>query len=524
MCGIAGVIGKEKININLKDTFFDVLKRIKHRGYKNNEVGFLDDLCILGANRLEIVDKERGIQPFISKDNNTMVVFNGEIYDYKLLRKELEQKNFIFNTNCDTEVILNGYIFGGIKWLKENLKGMFACIIYDKKNSKLIAMRDHFGIKPLYWTTKKNFVFFSSEIKGLIDVNNQINELGAGELLQWNSENQLIEIEKYFSPYQINYPNNISFDESKNKIKNLLSNAVKKRVDTDLPVAVLLGGIDSGIVLYLAKKFNKNVTAFTIGRDDNVEDMQFAIKLCKELNVKLEKIYTNEEELLSLIPEVIRTIESFEPNHIRGGTLSYLISKKIKENGFRIALCGEGADELFGGYPEYYDYFVTNGYQSLNKLRLTFVSELHKTQLKRVDRTSMSQTLEVRVPYLDVDLASYVLSLSIQYMIKEKFNIFWGKHILREAFREELPDYVIDQKKRVLSDGAGFGTNDEEGPFYDYTLKNITDAEYSNLKNKFANVKIKNKEEAFYLKIFSDYYSLAKVSFLEERPLVNKIK
>ena len=311
-----------------------------------------------------------------------------------------------------------------------------------------------------------------------------IHELGPGQRLTWKEGK--ITIQKYFDLYEIKEAQrDIEFRDATKKLKRLVSEAVKMRVDIDLPVAVLLGGIDSAVVLSQAIKYHSDITAFTIGRDDQAEDVRFARRLCNDLNVPLKVVHASEEEALSLIPDVVRCIESFEPNHIRGGVLSYILSREVHKAGFRVALCGEGADELFGGYSEYGYHYMNHGYSNLRSMLFRFVSELYKTQLKRVDRTSMAFTLEVRVPFLDVSVATFSLSLPVNFMIIGQAQRILGKYILREAFRDELPDYALNQEKRVLSDGAGFGTNDDEGPFYEYALSKVGEEEFREIAQSY---------------------------------------
>ncbi|HHD63113.1 MAG TPA: hypothetical protein ENK96_01840, partial [Desulfobulbaceae bacterium] len=185
LCGIAAAVSMLPLNGKARDTFKAVLSRISHRGFSLDETGSVDSRCILGANRLEIVDREFGAQPFIAQDKTSILVFNGEIYNYRELLADLKNRGAEFLTFCDTEVILAGYRFAGISWLCESLQGMFAFIVYDSARKEFLAVRDPFGIKPLYWTETGGVTFFASEIKGLIDLGSTIHELGPGQKLIW---------------------------------------------------------------------------------------------------------------------------------------------------------------------------------------------------------------------------------------------------------------------------------------------------------------------------------------------------
>lgn len=521
MCGIAGVITYNEFNKpNQKnDLLLSILERLTHRGYRQFETAAIGNTAFLGTNRLEIVDRKNGRQPFISDNGQIALIFNGEIYNDIKLKETLIKKGWFFETNCDTEIILKGYQEWGIKSLYYKLKAMFAFIIYDNHKNTTIIARDPFGIKPLYWTHSEDAIFFSSEAKALSFLNSEIKECGPGKIEFFKREASFFY--KCFEPENINPDPGITEIAAAKTIKSLFSEAVRKRVNTDLPVTVFLGGIDSGIVLSQAIKYNKNITAYSIGKDHDSVDVNFAKILCSELNVPLKIIRTDESELLSLVPEVVHCIESFEPNHIRGGCLSYLLARKVSQDGFRIALCGEGADELFCGYPEFAAIYNIKSTEYLMEKRLRFVRELYKTQLKRVDRTSMAFTLEVRVPFLDIDFASFALTLPAHFLLKQQSNNLILKYILRRAFADEMPEYALYQNKRVLSDGAGFGTNAEEGPFFNHACNSLSDSEFKTLITNYPEVKLKNKEEAYYFQLFSKNYFIKNLTFLSQRPEVN---
>ena len=520
MCGIAGMFSDKSIDQREKKLFSGVLEKMEHRGFSPNENAQLDDFCLLGANRLEIVDRDNGKQPFLSKDRRIGLVFNGEIYNFIDLRNQLREGGHKFKTSCDTEVLLKGYEYWGIEKLCAMIRGIFAFIIYDGNKREIVTVRDPFGVKPMYWAKVENGLLFASEIKALIDLNTEILELGPGEIA--NFKGRGCSDKHYFTPESIPVNNDITFQEASLKLKKLVEQAVYKRVQTDLPVAVLLGGVDSGIVLSQAVKYHKHIKAYTIGRNDEVEDVRFARKLCNEMRVPLKVLHTNEQEILSLVPEVIRCIESFEPNHIRGGIFSYLLARKISRDGFRITLCGEGADELFAGYSEFVFWHKRGKPNDIISKRQVFVKELYKTQLKRVDRTSMAFTIETRVPFLDLELAGFALSLPPEFLIQEKDSLVIDKFILREAFKDELPGYALTQEKRVLSAGAGFGTNAEEGPFFAHAVEMVDNDEYSFYCGKYPEANFRNKEEVYYFKIFENYYPAKNIPFIFNRPFVNR--
>ena len=512
MCGIVGIFHKQRSQHKLEVELQSMLFSIRHRGYSKYEISSGPG-WLFGANRLEIVGRDTGRQPKYSTDGSIAVVFNGEIYNYQELKNLLIARGYTFNSDTDTEVIANGYQHWGND-LFLLLDGMFAILIWDKNQNTFIAARDPLGVKPLYYAKSHNTAYFASEIKALIDTSNNVMEFPAGHYVV-GSHKQV----KYY--HQKALSNTSSLKENAVQLRNLVRNAVKKRVNTDLPVAVFFsGGIDSSAILYEAYQLHPDVTAFSVG-DSNSSDVLHAKRLCQHLSIPFVHISVSPDELLSLIPEVVWSIESFEPNHIRGGSLSYVLSREVAKRGYKIALCGEGADELFGGYREFgvaLDSRATD--DILSKLFNRFTSELHKTQLQRVDRTSMRFTLEVREPILDKHILEFAYSLPVKQKISfMPTGRYQNKIVLREAYRGLLPDWIVDREKVVLSLGAGYGSNGPEGIFYDHALKMMSEEEFEKLRNKYPDYSLKNREEAYYFTLFITRFG--ELDIAKARPLVN---
>lgn len=510
MCGVAGVFLRE--TGQTAEQLFPLLDAIKHRGYSCQESASGSKWAI-GANRLEIVDRPNGRQPFYSQDGSIAIVFNGEIYNYKALRDQLIAQGYQFRTNTDTEVIAHGFHL----WragLFDRLDGMFAIIVHDSTDGSYCAARDPLGVKPLYYAITATGVFMASEIKALLHLGSEIKEVPPGHIMREP---------EHFAPY-VTWPEvevSNSLADNAVKLRSLFSEAICKRVDTDLPVAVLLSaGIDSSAVIYEAVRRHKNVVGFTIGNDEG-SDVIAAKRLCSELGSNHQHIRVSEQELLAVIPEVIWTIESFEPNHIRGGCLSYVLSREVARAGYRIALCGEGADELFGGYREF-GLALTRGETpgAVGATMDRFVAELYKTQLKRVDRTGMRFTLEVREPFLDKAIISFAKRLPVDHkVVLFSDGQVVDKRVLREAYRGRLPNWVVDRTKAVLSLGAGFGSNGQEGMFYLNGQSRISETEFESLRAEHPEFNLQNREEAYYFKIFQSKFG--ELGLAKQRPVVN---
>lgn len=507
MCGIAAVMGAKAKGHQLTE----MLTTLAHRGEPNhfNESLSLSN-CNLGMNRLAIVDRDNAIQPMSTADRRYHIVFNGEIYNAAVLRSELEKSGRQFKTLSDTEVILQGFAEWGPK-VVERLEGMFAFFINDCEKNDFFIARDQFGIKPLYFSQSDNNFYFGSEIKALasLDEVEEISVLEPGTYQTKDGSNK-------YAPLPLDYRQGV-LDKAVliEELRERFDLAVKSQVQTDLPIGVFMsGGLDSSAVLATACLYHSNVTAIIIGNDQS-EDRLIAEKFCREREIPyvIEEA-PSEEELAKLIPDLIRICETFEPNVIRQAALSLLVSRRAAGLGLKVLLCGEGADELFAGYPE-----LDGNSESLHAALLTFLGDLHRTQLQRVDRTSMSATVEVRVPFLDRSFAKFALTIPPE--MKRVAGRGGEKWILREAMRDRLPDYICRRPKAVFSEGAGLGGNDDNGMFAAIVERLIDDDTFYALKDKYKEWNLRTKEEAFYFNYFVQH-RYEKAKFTRNRVVANR--
>lgn len=513
MCGIAAIIGKNKQD---PKELTKMLAAISTRGEKK----YFDEsaeiqTCVLGMNRLAIVDREHAKQPISSSDGRYSIVFNGEIYNYKELQKELVEQGYKFNTDSDTEVLVNGYAAWGPEVLQK-LIGMYSFFIFDTQSSSFFAARDLFGVKPLYWAQdKEDTYYFASEIKSLSQLN-QIEEVKLFPPAHYMKDGVMTQYWKI--PTKIN--SEIKEDEAIAEIRKLFDEAIRIRVQTDLPIAVYMsGGIDSTAVLATAAKYHNDVTAIIVGNDES-SDKQTAIRYCEEKKIKyVVKVPPTEEELVKDIPWAIKASESFEPNMVRQVTLSRYIALAAAEKGFKVILCGEGSDEIFAGYPEFTQ---LESNQKIEERITKFLSDLHRTQLQRVDRTSMAFTTEVREPFLDKNLVEYVLQISADLKVKKVGEKVITKYILRKAMEDRLSEYIYNRDKVVLSEGAGYKGNQKIGGlFYDFVAKEVSDSELEEYKTKYKDWNLETKEEVYYFKYFLQF-GYGKARFNQERTMVSK--
>lgn len=390
MCGIAGFIGKKKININLIN---QTLYSMERRGPDNQSFKKLifnknkNLSSILLSSRLSIIDlNKRSNQP-LSK-HNLLITFNGEIYNYVELRNSLKKCGYKFYTKSDTEVILSGYHKYGLNFFKK-MRGMWALAIVDIKNEKVILSRDRFGEKPLYYFKDQDNFYFGSQISQIsilsekkFKVNSKqiynylclgyrsLSKFGYEFFTKVRSVNQgsfvileknKISKKKYwnlnYKPYKKKYDKMFIKD-----VKQKLINAVKRNVTSDVPVSLLLsGGIDSNIILSIASKIlKKKLMTFSIVDKDKRYDESNLINLSlKHNNVKNRKIFLNKIKIEDFIKDLKKQIYfNSKPLYTTTSYVSSKLHKVIKQSGYKVSLTGAGADELFAGYYDHGLYFL----------------------------------------------------------------------------------------------------------------------------------------------------------------------
>lgn len=368
MCGFAGFYGKGSYD---RENVIDAMgEKIKHRGPDSDGV-FVDENVAFSFRRLSIIDLTCGDQPMVSQDNRYVMVFNGEIYNYKELREMLiKEHGCTFRTNSDTEVLLQTYITFKEK-TAEKLRGMFAFVVYDKEEKTLYGARDPFGIKPLYYARMNNHLLFGSEIKAFLahpafskkvnkealkmylvfqysplveTIFNDVYKLTQGHYFTYDGEN--FKTVKYFDAgFDISYHDE---EETRKKIFDAVDESVKFHLRSDVEVGSFLsGGIDSSYICTMAKPDKTFSVGFESIGFDETED---AKKLCEILGIENRKKEISPDDFFNAIPKV--QYHSDEPHANLSAVPLYFLSKIAAED-VKVVLSGEGADELFAGYDNY---------------------------------------------------------------------------------------------------------------------------------------------------------------------------
>ena len=388
MCGIAGFWTQRKNNKEAsREEIVKMARALAHRG-PNDEGFYVDEKAgiALGHRRLSILDlSPKGHQPMISFSGRYVIVYNGEVYNYKELRKEIENNFDIkFKSNTDTEVILAGFEVWGLEKTLKRINGMFAFALWDKREKKLFLVRDRVGIKPLYYGIQNGILFFASELKAIranrffrpeIDRNalalffrhnyipapysiyKNIKRLEPGHYAVID-ENLNIKIRCYWNIEKIvedsiKNPIDLSEKEAIFELEKLLLDSVKKRMIADVPLgAFLSGGVDSSTVVALMQaQSNIPVKTFTIGfYEDDYNEAKYAKKIAKHLGTDHTELYVTPKEAMNVIPKLADIYD--EPFSDSSQIPTFLISQLTKRY-VTVSLSGDGGDELFGGYNRY---------------------------------------------------------------------------------------------------------------------------------------------------------------------------
>lgn len=407
MCGINGIVSHNVSN-NLSVCINSMNRLITHRGPDaDGEFVSIEDqyLISMGMRRLSIIDLNTGNQPIYSEDLSKVIVFNGEIYNYQILKDQLISKGYTFNTNSDTEVILKLYEVEGVKSFGK-LDGMFAFSIFDKSIGKVYIARDFFGEKPLYYTHNSNSFIWASELKsiiGVLDAKPEIDKtamslyfqltyipapstiykgiykLEANRYIELDcTENsfKIVEIEQQFTQFTVH-----SKGEAIKLTHELVQKSVASRAISDVPIGTFLsGGVDSSIVsLCLAQNKKEKIETFSIGFEKKSFDESEKSRLVANLiNSNHHEFIITEKDLTTNIDEIILNFD--EPFADSSALASFLVSKKTKDY-VKVALTGDGGDEVFGGYNKYYMGKLNQRYtsiipESIHKLGLSMTNKI----------------------------------------------------------------------------------------------------------------------------------------------------
>ncbi|MFW3355565.1 asparagine synthase (glutamine-hydrolyzing) [Aliarcobacter butzleri] len=496
MCGIVGFCDFSKKSSN--DILKDMTDVLYHRGPDDGGYSFYESESVqiaLGHRRLSILDlSSHGHQPMSFE--NLDIVFNGEIYNFKEIKKELLEIGYEFYSNSDTEVILKSYHQWGIKAV-DRFNGMFAITIYDKKENKLILIRDRVGVKPFYYYKKNNLILFSSELKSFhehpkfektIDKNSlslylqfgyipephsifkNSYKLRAGHYIEIDLKSQKIEEIKYWDVVDFyNKPKiDISQEEAIVKTEELLKSSFEYRMVSDVPVGVFLsGGYDSSIVTAILQNGrNEKLNTFTIGfKEKGFDEAPYAKEVAKYLGTNHTEYYCTQKDALEIIPKLAEMYD--EPFGDSSAIPTTLVSALARKS-VTVSLSADGGDEIFAGYgkytttKQYFDKFN----KIPNSIKLLINFGMDNINPKYIPILNKTYNFETRYNKINSILKSKniieAMKYTSEYFTKEERNklLKYNIDIIKTNFDTEISDtndeinqmLAIDYKTYMLDD------------------------------------------------------------------------
>jgi asparagine synthase (glutamine-hydrolysing) len=494
MCGILAIIGKGKDEELVKQ----LSKRMSHRGPDESDIHITGNGHFLAHERLSIVDLHTGIQP-IQGTSTAWMIHNGEIYNHQKLRDTI-LKNHTFRTTSDSEVIVHLYEEFGYDFCNL-LDGMFAFVVID--GDDYIAARDPLGIKPLYYgIDESGRKYFSSEMKAIADQCATFSTFPPGHI--YTEKTGFV---KYYQPEWEDATKAVEVVDYK-AIRKSLTKAVKKRLMADVPFGVLLsGGLDSSLTSSIACRLlegtGQKIHSFSIGLDADSPDTKAARKVAEFIGTEHHEIHFTIEQGIEILEKLIWHLETYDVTSIRASTPMYFLSKAITEQGVKMVLSGEGADEVFGGYLYFRNAPSAAEFQQETIDR---VQKLSTADLLRADKSTMAHGLEARVPFLDKKFLELAIKIKPEEKQPKTYNGV-EKYILRKAFdtpkRPYLPDEVLWRQKEQFSDGVGYNWIDT---LIEYCTSQVTDCDFENAVKLFPYNTPTTKEAFFYRRIFHKFY------------------
>ncbi|MBK8810529.1 MAG: asparagine synthase (glutamine-hydrolyzing) [Acidobacteria bacterium] len=451
MCGITGWINlKSRVAPQDRAVLHAMCERMKHRG-PDSEGLWLEKDVALGMRRLSIIDLHTGEQPVYNEDRSVVVVMNGELYNFREVRADLEKRGHEFETHTDTEILPHLYEEYGEAMLDE-INGMFAFALWDKRREKLLIARDRFGEKPLYYGVFDDKLIFGSELKVLLANPSVKTELNTDALRQFLSfdyvpapasiyksiyklpaahfltvENGEIKTRRYWNlTWKKDDPKSATFESKTAELRDLLADAVRMRLVSDVPLGILLsGGVDSSTVAAFATRFStEKVKTFSIGFDeDSFDESKFARQVAKHLDTEHYEDKLSVEKAADLISEIGSWLD--EP--MSDGSLipTFLLSRFVRKH-VTVALGGDGGDEIFAGYPMYFAHKVANIYG----------------RVPPILRSGLIEPLVNRLP---------VSNKNISFDYKAKRFVAASKFDLVARHHSYFGSFSISEQRRVLS-------------------------------------------------------------------------
>ena len=514
MCGIAVAFGWPEAEMAVAR----LIGGIRHRGDVSDPVFAPRPNTAMATRRLRTVDAERAVQPQLSYDGRLAVSFNGEIYNHAGLRAELEQAGARFATNSDTEVLANALRLWGHHALAR-LNGMYAFVALDLQTGNFLAARDPFGIKPLYLIKAGSSHLFCSEMRPLLDT------VDTGDVLLLPPGYGLTQAgcARFAAPLK-NEPKRLLNGDAV-ALDRILCDAVAMRLPPDLPAAVLFsGGIDSTLIAHYVRQHRPETPGYFVGSVHG-PNFRYAAEYAavSGFDLRIVPFEPDGDEMFGSIGRVVEICESFEPNLVRGAVYSLMAAERMREDGFRVGLGGEGADELFCGYAPLEIAFGA-GDANARTIRADVLGLMHRVSLQCVDRVAMRYQVEMREPFLDPAVANYALKLDGGALVRDVNGIPVGNQPLRalyELYAEALPSSIGWRAKVPFGEGAGLDVSPQHSAWRRRFDGLISDADFRDGQRQFVAFHLQSKEELYYMRELAQSFDVMRVPHLRDRARIS---
>src|SRR5919202_1599729 len=481
MCGIAGILSKKGENVvPLVGTMLSCMTNrgpdgagiavadsiIQSDSLANLEFEELSGSKALGHVRLAIVGCTHGEQPFHSCNGKFTLEHNGEIYNYKKIRRRLMKGHHHFVTQTDSEVIVHlledhfnkkNDLLYAIKKTVAELDGVYALVIKDEETENIALVRDKIGVRQIYYGENDHFIAFASERKALwkVGIKEPTQCVLPGHAILIKSNGLLQEFEVAQAPVQSTKIVYKTMASAVSAYQKALLMSMKKRTQDFKRVGIIFsGGIDSVIVAWLAKKMVPEVICYTAGIEGST-DIAFARNIEKKLKLKLRVNELTRNEVEQMIPEIINVIENTNAGQVEVAVPVYAAIKLAHEDGIKVMFTGQAADELFGGYSWYTKVVEKEGYKKLREHMTEDMLLLYRETLEREDKITMAHSIEMREPFLDLKVIALSMHIDMKLNIKGADDAF-GKHVHRKlAQKLGIPRNIAYRIKEAAQHGSG---------------------------------------------------------------------
>jgi asparagine synthase (glutamine-hydrolysing) len=469
--------------------------KISHRGPHYQDI-FLSPRVALAQNYLEADLAASPQEPKVFAnfpEQGLKICYDGQMGNWQELGPQCGVADGPFR---EAALLLRLYQQFGAGMFQHLPDGIFTFVIAD--GERLLAARDLLGIKTLFYGWKDGNLYFSSELKSLAQVVEDVQAFPAGCYMDETGKvTRFAEL-----PQKPPFPLHTDLDEMLKQVRDIIQKSFTNRVDFRVPTASLLsGGIDSSVIAALAseairQKFGNNarLKTFALGVGES-QDIHNARLVAQHLGTDHHEVIVGLDELLAVLPEVVYHLESFDPSLVRSSASNFLISRKASQEGIQVLLSGEGGDEVFCGYL----YLKEFPSEELFARQMECIGFLHSNASLRLDRMNQCNSVKVVAPLISGELLNYSLAIPPEYKQKPEGANKIEKWIFRKAFEDKLPEVVVWRLKQEFSQGSG-----SADVLPQYFENVISDAELAETQAKFPMVR--SKEELHYFRIFTENF------------------